>query len=173
MENILLIIVILSIFHFIYEGIVAPTLRVYQRNKLFVLRDKLREIDYQELKGNDKYAYEYIERGLNNIISNLPKLNSYSFHRYIEKIEKDSKLKKEITTRSEKIKQTSIQDLKEIYEEAGKVTYDTVCINSGAWFIYLIPIVLSILFFSKGLRLAKDFFVTPNDQTEKSIVNNC
>ncbi|HFC8519030.1 hypothetical protein [Neisseria wadsworthii] len=173
MENILLVIIILSVFHFIYEGIVTPTLRVYQRNKLFVLRDKLREIDYQKLRGNDKYAYEYIERGLNNIIFNLSKLNSYSFHKYIEKVEKDLELQKEIAARSEKIKQASIQDLKEIYEEAGKITYDTVCINSGAWFIYLIPIVLSILFFSKGLRLAKALFVTPNCQTEEIIVNVC
>ena len=149
MEIVLLIILILSILHFIYEGIIAPTLRVYQRNKLFTLRDQLRNINCTQLKGNDKYAYEYIEKGLSNSIFNLSKLNLYSFSRYIGKFENDLNLQKEIAARSEKIKESSIEDLKYIYDEAGKITFDTICINSGAWFFYLVPILFSVLFLLK------------------------
>lgn len=173
METMLLVILILSILHFAYESVIAPTLRVYQRNKLFILRDKIREIDFHALKGNDKYAYEYIEKGLNNTISNLSRLNLYSITKYIEKLEKDVNFKKEVENRAKKIIESSVSELKEIYEEAGQITFDTVCINSGAWFFYLVPIALVFYLFSKGLGMAKDLFVTPNFQTDEIVMDVC
>lgn len=157
----LFIICLLAILHFAYENIVAPTLRVYQRNKLFALRDELRTIDFYALSKTDKVAFECIEKSLTNCIQNLPYMNIYNFTRYKQEYEKNEKLREVVNSKINSISQCSVDELKDIFNQTGKISYDAILINSGVLFLYLIPLALIAVLGEFGIKLVRDMIVTP------------
>lgn len=161
MSTVLFIIFLLAIVHFAYENIVAPTLRVYQRNKLFALRDQLRTIDFYSLSKTDKVAFECVEKSLTNCIQNLPYMNIYNFTRYKQEYEKNEKLREVVDCKINSISQCSVDELREIFNQSGKISYDAILINSGLLFLYLIPLALIAVLGEFGIKLVRDMIVTP------------
>lgn len=161
MATTLLIIFILAIIHFSYENIIAPTLRIYQRNKLFALRDELRNVDFYALNKQDKQAFEYVENSLTNCIQNLPYMNIYSFTRYKHEYAENEHLRNTVKEKIDKITNCSISEIKNVFNDAGEVVYHTIWINSGMWFLYLIPIALILILCEIGIKLVKKMIVSP------------
>ncbi|MCG7656725.1 hypothetical protein [Wielerella bovis] len=171
MANILLVIFILAMVHFAYENIIAPTLRIYQRNKLFVLRDKLRDIDFNSLSKQDKQVFKYIENSLTICIQNLPYANLYKFVKYNKEYHKNEKLRTLVEKRYNQIQDCNIVEIKEIFHKSGKVIYDAILINSGMWFMYLIPIVLVTVMFEYSIKFVKSMILSPmNIQNNHNLI---
>lgn len=160
MATTLFIIFVLAIMHFAYENIIAPTLRIYQRNKLFVLRDKLRNIHFNALNKQDKQAFKYIENSLTNCIQNLPYVNISNFSRYKQEYKENEELRKSVDEKINKIENCSVTELKDIFNDSGEIIYHAIWINSGILFLYFIPIAIVVILLEYGINFVKKYGVS-------------
>lgn len=169
MATVLFIIFILAIIHFAYENIIAPTLRIYQRNQLFELRDELRDIDFNTLNEQDKQIFEYVEVSLTSCIQNLPYANIYNFTQYKHEYDKNEVLRKSVREKAHKIQNCSVCKIKDIFNTSGEIIYRTIWINSGMLFLYFIPIAIVFLLFEYGTNFVKNIMLSAPNFTDEPI----
>lgn len=151
MSYAILIVLVLALLHFIYDGIVLPSIRLNLRNKLFKLRDDLRNhrIENPDIDDN---AFRLMDDGINSVLSRLSQF-TISLQMEMEKELKESpELQEYIDQRISIIRNSDDIVLKAIHKKTNIVLEHAFIANTGAWFFYLLPIVLVVLFF-KGIRI--------------------
>src|SRR6266542_6528845 len=143
----------LAILHFIYEGIILPSIRLNLRYKLFVLRDELRSLRHD--KGGDisTEIYNAQEVIINNAISVLPYVD---FIRIAAAREAGPELKKKAEERESLINSCNVKEVKDIYSKTMHIVFCAFISNIGSWFIYIVPVAIVVGFFQKIFSLVKD-----------------
>jgi len=141
--------IILMAYHFIFERLIAPTLRLSIRFQLFRLRDDLRSIQIESPELIDRDVFNYLQTGLNTTIQFLSKVDFAFIYRALEAIESDQGLRKRVERRIELLDNHPSDEIKKIRDDAAKYFGRALLINTGGWMIYLFPIILSIILFSE------------------------
>jgi hypothetical protein len=146
-----IILIIFAIFHFIYEMIILPNVRLGMRYKLFALRDQLINLQI-EGKGNiDNDVFLVLENTISTTIGRLPYFSISMFLRTIEQHQSDSDLKDLIKRRKELIESCPNEAIKEVNKETLKIAHKAFLYNSGGWLstivIFIIPILVLALVF--------------------------
>lgn len=182
MDIFIIFIILLSVIHFIYEAIIAPTLRLNIRHQLFVLRDRSHEIIVADkLINEDEKAIKLINRYINTAIDRMQYLNLYTIYKIDKKVKGDNKMKEKVKKTKISIENAKDQEIKNIDKELNKLTGKILLVNLGAWLIYLIPVLLIILFVSKLSitiksfikNLVQELIFLPNYQFDKFNHKNC
>ncbi len=75
MNIIFYILLALAIIHFIYEGIIAPSMRLHYRYRLFTLRDELRFLKATHKDELPDEVFILLQNILNNSITLLHRVN--------------------------------------------------------------------------------------------------
>ena len=78
----------LALWHFLYESVIAPSLRHTLRYKFFKLRDELRDIKFEGLTIKEEKAYKLLETSICNLINgmnNIHLANYYSLNSLYKK----------------------------------------------------------------------------------------
>jgi hypothetical protein len=79
MTILLSVMMLLTLAHFIYESIVAPSLRLKIRYDLFALRDELRFLKIKRGSSLDDKHYVYLQDSINTMISHLARYDIATF----------------------------------------------------------------------------------------------
>lgn len=148
---------LICLIHFIYQAILLPSLRQNARDELFILRDELRTNLIKNQKEMDKstlQAYKKVDDGINRAIGRLHLLTASNFF----KVSKNSS--KENTEEFKKFHdglkniddETPIKSVHKVNRVLGRV----FVLNSMMFFLYLLPIVLSISLIGATMRRCKD-----------------
>lgn len=136
MESIVFITIFLALWHFFYEGVLAPSLRHGLRYKLFELRDRLRNLD--NLTSQDSDIKYHLDHSICNIINSMSFLNLAQYFTVRKAIHSDAKLKNKLDEVHTEFSNTEDQQLQLIYQEMNKRGFTALVINHGGWFPYLI-----------------------------------
>jgi hypothetical protein len=132
---------VFSMIHFVYEGILLPSIRLGLRDRLFDLRDELRAMKIKKPDDFRDDAFEIVHDGINNFLNRLPQL-TISFERQFRKAcDSDPKFRAEIDKRRATVDASQSVQLKEIVKRADAILQDAFIANAAAWFVYLIPII--------------------------------
>ena len=140
MSTLILVVFSISVFHFIYESIIAPSIRMVLRDKLFALRDRLRELKIE--RDIESEAFEGLHDGINFL---LPRLNciTISLTRDIaDALKDDPDLRDRANNRREIIESSKNPCVVEIQKETFTICSMALACNSGPWFIYIFPIYI-------------------------------
>lgn len=145
MDFLIIFIIFFASLHFVYEGIVAPSFRMKLNFELFRLRDNLRSLKISHRDELDDKHYYYLQDSINALIRLLPKLDITTLSHVRRLVEQDPKLKARAMERSMILDDCKLQEAREIRKKTLKIAYKVLLVSAGAWFIYLIPILLVYL----------------------------
>ena len=156
----ILALLLLSLIHYVYSGIVLPSIRFQLRNRLFALRDDLRNLKISQGSRCNDVAFRLLHDGINN---NLPRLQLLTLRFKVdfdERYKNDSAFRARIDGRRKVIDDCDDAEFKRIRDEVNQVVELAFIANMGGWFLYIIPIVLLLIPMFKISELAKQLIAT-------------
>ncbi|MDT7809819.1 MAG: hypothetical protein QOJ70_3632 [Acidobacteriota bacterium] len=139
MTILLYALIVFAAFHFIYEGIIAPSLRFNLRFKLFGLRDDLRRLKVVEGDEFSDEVFNVMQGVINNTITLLHRTNLDLIVRAEIDLQENAALRKRVQKRRELLDACPLEEVQRIRKEAGAAMFRAVVINSGGWFVYIVP----------------------------------
>ena len=142
MDYVIIAFVTLAFAHFVYEAIVAPSIRLKKRFELFRLRDELRIIKVRQgAKLNDKH-YNFLQNSINALIRNLSAFDFSTMVRAHWDLLHDKELAKRIDAHAKILDDCSIDAVKEIRRNSIRTARDAFVVNTGGWAVYVVPVVV-------------------------------
>lgn len=161
----ILILAFLAIFHFVYEGIVAPSIRIHLRNRLFSLRDELRSLKVEGIDKQDEHAFWLVHEGINHLLNRLPNLTVERRVRLEVEYEINKELQASVKERMAIIMSCNNKAIKDVFGRTGSVIESAFLTNMGGWFVYILPIAFVFSSISKLSSLASELIATSERDT--------
>lgn len=147
--NLFIIFVVLMLTHFIYEGIIAPTLRLRLKYELFKIRDELRAL--KDAKGpavSDK-VFSYLQNCLNNLIKFLPAIDVLNSAKIEQRIREDENLRAEVTRVSRCLEDSKLEEVQELRNKISKTFAHILIVNNAMILLYVLP-GFALMFFARS-----------------------
>lgn len=141
MDILILIIAACAFLHFIYEGIVAPSIRTKLRNDMFELRDELRNLHISKDDRCSREAFEIAHTGVNQYLDRLHAV-TISFMRRFREAYKDADFRADVERRQMVLNSCESTELRKIVASANSRIELALFANSAGWLIYLVPVAL-------------------------------
>lgn len=169
MKYLILLVLFVATFHFVYEAIVAPSLRLKLRNKLFSLRDELRSLKIAGISKEDEQAFWLVHEGINAYINRLPNLTVYGRHKAMAAYREDAELRARVEKRLEVLNNCRNQTITNVLERVALVVEEAFLVNMGGTFVYIVPAALVAVTLGSLKRLAKSLVLTPEKDTPRVV----
>ncbi|MEO7509325.1 MAG: hypothetical protein ABIZ95_18915 [Pyrinomonadaceae bacterium] len=157
----------LTILHFVYEGIIAPSLRAYLRIRLFDLRDELRDLKIEREIQLPNDVFRDIQSLINGVILRLRQIDPQFMLLAEKAFENDAKLQQSAANKLARLEACPVDEVVEIRKKCFRYIDFAVLVNSGGLFFYLVPVVVCLLFFRNWKQIAKKTFVLPENEIDK------
>jgi hypothetical protein len=174
MSYFLIIFLLLCAYHFILDGIIAPSFRLSIRYKLFALRDELRRVKIEQGEKLDDSVFQISDEAMCRSINNLSNLTIYSLFMNKKHIKANENLRQELNQRISKIENCKNLRIKELNDRAAVYSAKALLVNSWAWALYLFPIVIVLLiliqlgfFVFKMNSWVRDLCFSPNREFDQ------
>lgn len=169
-------IIILSFYHFIYEVIVLPTLRLEIRYKLFNLRDRLRTLKIKNKDNIPSVVFDHLNQSINSSINHLPYFKVSLLIEAKREFEINKSLQEKVEKRVRLVDSCQVEEIQKISQDTIKYSMNAFIVNTGSWVIYLLPffiiiyilIQINIVAFGLGKQIQKISY-TPDYEFEKLI----
>lgn len=167
MSTLIVIIFWLAVWHFLCEGIVTPSARMILRNRLFVLRDQVRHIHIE--RGGNSMAPDIVllHDGINRFLPRLKQITPLLLLDIDAAYRTDPEVRATVDARQQIIESAADPRIREIVSQTNKILADAMIANTAGWMIYLLPIVLVFVCFSRLTHLAAELFVTPSSTLDR------
>jgi len=173
MATLFIILVIIGIIHFVFEGILIPSARLNSRFKLFVLRDRLRNLKYLHKDQFDNETFFCLQDSINGALKYLSILNISVLINLSRTIKSDVRLRTIIEERIVLLDRCPIKEVQEIREEYSKIIKDVLFANIAGLFIYIIlfiiPLILMFTFLKKIIQSIKNLVFLPEEEMERFV----
>jgi hypothetical protein len=163
----LLLLAVLALLHFIYEGILAPSLRASYRLKLFALRDRLRNLKMEHEERLSDEVFFDLQSSINFSVGRLRQIDLRLVRSANRAFERDAKLRKRVERRIAMFEACPIAELRQIRKEYFDALDNVVLVNSGAWLPYLIPVLVAFVLKESIQSAIKNVFSLPDNEIEK------
>lgn len=163
MENVLFILILLGICHLVYESIIMPSVRMELRYKLFSVRDQLLRVKFTKQQDFDQETFNLIYQSINSTIRHLPYFNFSLMYEAFSQFKENRDLNQKVEKKLEKINACEIPEVKRLYSKANKYASLAFLANTGAWFIYLLPVFVILVVFQK----VREAYVKTKTQIER------
>lgn len=159
----------LAAIHFIYESILAPSLRFELRLKLFALRDELRILKQKHAEAVSDEIFRDLQGSLNATISRLNLIDVTILKTAHERFENDEKLRRKSERFDQLISDCAVPEVETIRQKHLKLIGRALLINTGGWFVYLIPIFIAIFYAGRVMAQLKPVFALPENDINKIV----
>lgn len=177
----IIICAILAIFHFIYDGIIAPTIRISLKNKLFSIKNELLRLEERkDLTNNERKSLKYVIASTEILIKKMNNITISEFVKVKSSLNDSSLLHKEASGKIDFITKYSCPETIKAFDQSAEIFVRALIVNSGGWLIYIIPIyvilkpfkILSkklnkVFSISDRVDLVKEFSLTKPHRLEK------
>ncbi|MGL5953666.1 MAG: hypothetical protein ACRCZ3_11180 [Providencia rustigianii] len=135
--------------HFIYEKILLPSIRLYYRNKLFELRDKVRNELIDNPKPADVESAKLVHEVLNNSINRLHLMTIQNQYRARKRFVQNEALQLKIKKEVEIIKKSESEIIIGTIKESAEILNKLMFFNSFMLFLYTFPVFILIALVAK------------------------
>jgi hypothetical protein len=170
------IIVFLALLHFIYEGIIAPSLRLKLRFELFRLRDGLRLLKVDRPEDVSDQAFRALQEVINNSLRILHRADIATVWQAHRKIADDPKLARLRDNRVRVLRDELNDTTRQIYAQQTKLFALALLVNNGMLVLYLSPLALVAVFCillgsvtGSVIRKLMDIVYIPENQIENVV----
>lgn len=152
---------LLALWHYTVEAIIAPALRLMLRHRLFTLRDQLRMIQIERGPGASSPDVSILHDGINYYLSKLDRITPYLLAKTRIVINENKRIRSQIEKRREIVATSRDQRIQEISEEIDRVLRRALLANVGGWMIYVLPILAIRLTYDHMMGKVTQLFFTP------------
>ena len=135
-------------YHFVYESILAPSLRLSLRFQLFVLRDEVRKLKIECGPSLDNKHFLFLQDWINFLISVLNRLDLVSLARAEVESKREPEILQRAQERSKILDDCNIPDARAIRKQAARIAFRALLVNNGAWIIFIAPILICAVGYS-------------------------
>lgn len=165
--------------HLVYESTIAPNMRFKLRCDFFKLRDELRNLKLQHEDELSDEVFEQVDSSICSSISHLPFLSFSVIARIINEMDQNKELRDQVNRRLALIESCKVPGIQTITDRNAQLTAQSLLINSGSWFIFLLPmiiLVVLIVIFWKSFSTLKSkaikYTLIPDRFLESILPNN-
>jgi hypothetical protein len=144
MEYLFVSLIVFALYHFVYESILAPSERLKLRFELFELRDRLRSLKIEYSECLEDRHFHYLQDSLNNLICLLTRFDMATLSQIELEIQRDPELRRRSEVRSATLDDCQLEEMKTIREASFRIATKALLINSGGWFVYVVPIFIGL-----------------------------
>lgn len=170
MKFLLFALAIIALWHFLYEGIVAPSIRMHLRNRLFALRDELRAAKATAaIDPHDEPAFWFVHDGINSFLNRLPALTVSNLARLKRARDSDPNLRASFEDHLDKVLNAKSPAITSIFNRTNDVIQTAMITNAGGWFIYVVPIAICALLMRTAKKVAKATLLTPKPVLDEAM----
>ncbi|HBT2489133.1 TPA: hypothetical protein MBD98_003371 [Klebsiella aerogenes] len=158
--------------HFIYERILLPSVRLHYRNKLFELRDIVRNQIISNNSKEEVHAAELVHEALNNAINRLHLMTLPNRVRAQMRLSANPEIQARIRREVELFKRCSDGSLVATIQESAKILDKVLFFNSLMLILYTLPIMFTIWAIAKVLQTANRLLVllTERQSLEQAVM---
>jgi hypothetical protein len=142
------VILLLTLAHFIYESILAPSFLLKIRYEAFALRDDLRLLKMERGDTLDDRHYEYLQDSINTLISNLPRFDVATLGLSERVYSRDPEFRQRVDERARLLENCAIPEAKNFRHRNVALAEKAILVNSGMLVAPLIPLILTGVGFS-------------------------
>lgn len=160
---------VIAIVHFVYESIIAPSMRMHLRNKLFELRDEIRAVRAEGIQANDEEAFWYTHDGINNLLDRLSWMTLHARVTATMAYAEDAELQKLVHERKAMLDRCKDQRIRAIFDKTSHVVEEAFVVNMGAWAIYVVPIAVFFGSLGQLKKLVSSLILTPEKKREEML----
>lgn len=169
MDILIVVLALVALGHFLYEGAVAPTLRTKLKHEMFQLRDELRSVHLERDGGCPKEAFNIAHNGINQYVHRLHWV-TISFVAEFNRMNSSSK-RAEVDRRRRVVEECGVEELSSIVARGNKVVERALFVNSGALLAYafalMVPIAVLYLSAQSIYKKASEMFAAPSGRTDE------
>jgi hypothetical protein len=170
MMNVLfLILMSLACFHFVYEGIIAPSLRLRLRFKLFEQRDLLRNLRVVESKSVDKEVFSIVHDRLNNGLKLLSAIHVSTLVENDRVFDRNPELRELVQKKNAVLEACECKDVKDIDERGALIVTEAFAVNSMGLAVFVIPLIGALICFHEIVSKVAGLLLLPPKQINEAI----
>ncbi|HCI6751832.1 TPA: hypothetical protein N2R22_002997 [Klebsiella pneumoniae] len=147
-----------AVIHVIYERIVQPSIRLHYRNRLFAIRDEVRNQIIEGLNEHDAKVANVVHHGLNNTINRLHLLTLGNKIRAQKRFEEDEQMRQRVEENVSLIVKCDNEIILNALNKTVEIADKVLLFNNLMFFIYTLPLVLLFWMSSGVLTVCKKFF---------------
>jgi hypothetical protein len=173
MVTLFLILLCLALIHFVYEGIILPSLRCKYRYDLFHLRDELRSMKRHRSDDISDEVFLLVQDGVNTSIKFLHAVNVVEAIRWGPMAMSDPDIMRRVRNSTNIVNGCRVNRVKEIDDEAIRIFARVAIYNSGGMLVYLVPIVVLAVWWTKIQRKTVEFtkvIFSASDQQQQQLL---
>lgn len=134
-----------ALWHFLYEGILAPSRRFKVRLELFSLRDDIRTRLVDDCDAANDPAFLKIHDSINTAISLCSSISPGLFVEVQRALDSDPELRAEIEQRQVEIDACPIRGASDFRKNLSKQVHNALMANIGGWSILVIPPIIAFV----------------------------
>ncbi|EPT7032222.1 hypothetical protein ACVR2T_001962 [Cronobacter malonaticus] len=138
--------------HYVYERILLPSVRLHYRNKLFELRDGIRDEIILNRSEADKQAANLVHDALNNAINRLHLMTLQNRVRAQRNLAANPRIVAQINREVELFKKCNNSRVNQTISDSSKILRKVMFYNNFMMFFYLSPIFLAVFLVSKVVK---------------------
>jgi hypothetical protein len=172
MTYVLLFLVLGVIWHFVFESIIAPSIRLDLRYRLFELRDELRSLKIEAGSKLDHKHFTYLHESVNVTIAFLAHFDIATIVSIEREFQNDSDLRRRVEARTKILDDCQFESAKKIRKKCLRIALVAVAINSGGWAYFLAPVAIARLCTSFFKSKAKAITALPEREIERRITTD-
>lgn len=139
-----------AVLHVLYERVIQPSVRLHYRNRLFAIRDGVRNQIISGLNEHDLQVANIIHHGLNNTINRLHMLTLGNKIRAQKRFEEDESMRERVEECAALIEECKNEYLLSAIDETVDIADKVLFFNNMLFFFYTLPIVL-VFWIASGL----------------------
>jgi hypothetical protein len=169
MATLILVLFALAGLHFIYEGIIAPSIRMGLRYRLFAMRDELRRLKFDHGERLDNELYRHVESSINATIKHLHQIDAGLAYSAWDAFGRDAELMARVERVEALYESCKIDDMRTVRDEHRRTIGLALLTNVGAWGLYLSPFALILLASSSLALTVKRVLTLPEGDVDKLV----
>ncbi|MEO7796391.1 MAG: hypothetical protein ABIY47_01555 [Opitutaceae bacterium] len=157
----------LAAWHFVYEGILAPSYRLKIRFKLFALRDRLRTLRMENPAQCGLVAFEILDESICWQMEHQHELTMPLVRASNKRYYSDPEFAKQVNERVAELNECRLNEYIEIRRGAGELFQDAAYSNSGGWLIFAVPTAFTFVFASKMAEVSGRLLGAPKSELNR------
>ena len=135
---------LLAGWHFVYESILVPTMRLGLRYKLFAIRDRLRMLKSCNHDEIPEVIFDSLNHSANVTINNIPYITISALFSAKKIYDNDILVRKEIDRRIKGVNECKVAEIQSLNRSLIKCAAEAFIINSGGWLLYALPFAIIV-----------------------------
>ena len=165
MATLFITIVFLAMAHFVYEGILAPSIRLRLRYRIFEQRDRLRELKIVRDDVSPE-IFHAIHDSINTAVELIHAINFSVVCQLDSVLKKNPGLREQIDRRKELLDRCCVDEIKSIRSRTSTIIGEALIANTLGTVIWMIPVVIGFICFDWLRRQTQLMLLMPPKKME-------